>query len=311
MEYISSLIQELNIEAVFLSLSRIVIILIAALILGRFIRLALIRLENRLVLKSKKEGLPPTETEKRAETLVKLLRQGLFIFIWLIVLLIVLRELDFDIAPILAGAGVLGLAVGFGAQNLIRDVISGFFIIMENQVRIGDVAIINGTGGLVEELNFRTIVLRDLQGTVHVFPNGTINTLSNMTSHWSAYVFDLAVAYKEDTDKVVEIIEQVGQDMHDDQYFGPLLQEKIEIFGVDRFDDSGVIIRGRIKTKPIRQWEVGRQFLRRIKKAFDREGIEIPFPHRSIYFGSSSKPFDVQMIEKMQNRTSVPDNTES
>ena len=311
MEYISSLIQELNIEAVFLSLSRIVIILIAALILGRFIRLALIRLENRLVLKSKKEGLPPTETEKRAETLVKLLRQGLFIFIWLIVLLIVLRELDFDIAPILAGAGVLGLAVGFGAQNLIRDVISGFFIIMENQVRIGDVAIINGTGGLVEELNFRTIVLRDLQGTVHVFPNGTINTLSNMTSHWSAYVFDLAVAYKEDTDKVVEIIEQVGQDMHDDQYFGPLLQEKIEIFGVDRFDDSGVIIRGRIKTKPIRQWEVGRQFLRRIKKAFDREGIEIPFPHRSIYFGSASKPFDVQMIEKMQNRTSVPDNTES
>ncbi len=311
MEHISRLIQELNIEALFLTLTRVLIILILAYVLTRLAKTGLNRLEARLVLKSRQEGLPPSETEKRVNTLIKLLRQGIFIFMWLIAFLVLLRELDFDIAPILAGAGVLGLAIGFGAQNLVRDVISGFFIILENQVRIGDVAIINGTGGLVEELNFRTIVLRDLQGTVHVFPNGTINTLSNMTSHWSAYVFDLAVAYKEDTDKVVEIIEQVGQDMHDDQYFGPLLQEKIEIFGVDRFDDSGVIIRGRLKTKPIRQWEVGRQFLRRIKKAFDQEGIEIPFPHRSIYFGSSSKPFDIQMMEKMQNRASVPDKTES
>lgn len=227
-----------------------------------------------------------------------MLRQGVFIAIWVLAGLVLLRELGFEIAPILAGAGIVGLAVGFGAQNLVRDVISGFFIILEDQIRVGDVAVINGTGGLVETVNFRTVVLRDLTGTVHFFPNGTINTLSNVTNGWSAHVFDLGVAYKEDTDRVVEIINKVGKELKDDEYFGRLMMEELEVFGVDKFAESAIMIRGRIKTKPIKQWEVGREFLRRIKKSFDENGIEIPFPHRSIYFGEASKPMDLKLVEQ-------------
>jgi small conductance mechanosensitive channel len=220
--------------------------------------------------------------------------------VWLIAGLIVLRELGVEIGPILASAGIVGLAVGFGAQNLVRDVISGFFMIMENQVRVGDVAVVNGTGGLVERINFRTIVLRDLSGVVHVFPNGTISTLANMTREWSAYVINIGIAYKEDTDRVTEVIQRVGEELKKDEYFGPLMVDNIEVFGVDDFADSAVNIKVRIKTLPIRQWEVGRQFRRRLKKAFDEEGIEIPFPHRSIYFGEASNPFLTRMVQDAQ-----------
>ena len=194
--------------------------------------------------------------------------------------------------------GVVGLAVGFGAQNLVRDVISGFFMILENQVRIGDVAVVNGTGGLVEQINFRTLVLRDLSGIVHIFPNGSITTLANLTKQWSAYVFDIGVAYKEDTDRVIAILKQVGAEMRADEYLGPLMIDDVEVFGVDGFADSAVMIKGRLRTQPIKQWEVGRQFLRRVKQAFDREGVEIPFPHRSLYFGEASKPILARLVEE-------------
>lgn len=181
-----------------------------------------------------------------------------------------------------------------------RDIISGFFIILENQIRVGDVAIINGTGGLVEKINFRTTVLRDLGGIVHIFPNGTITTLSNLTNEWSAYIFEIGVAYKENTDRVIDIMRQVGSAMYEDEIYRNLLLEEPEIFGVDKFADSSVVIKGRIKTKPIRQWQVGREYLRRIKLAFDENNIEIPFPHRSVYFGEQSKPFDLQILEKQR-----------
>jgi small conductance mechanosensitive channel len=230
-----------------------------------------------------------------------LIKQALLLALWLTFGLVILKEFGVEVAPILASAGVVGLAVGFGAQNLVRDVIAGFFIILENQIRVGDVAIVNGTGGLVEHINFRTTVLRDLAGVVHIFPNGSISTLSNLTTEWSAYVFDIGVAYGEDTDQVVEIIREVGRTMREDIKFGRSILEDIDIFGVDKFADSAVIIKGRIKTKPIKQWEVGREFLRRIKYAFDANDIEIPFPHRSIYFGENSKPFDLQLLEKQEN----------
>ncbi|HSJ48737.1 MAG TPA: mechanosensitive ion channel family protein, partial [Gammaproteobacteria bacterium] len=165
-------------------------------------------------------------------------------------------------------------------------------------VRIGDVAVVNGTGGLVEQINFRTLVLRDLSGVVHIFPNGTITTLANLTKQWSAYVFDIGVAYKEDTDRVVEILKQVGTELRADEHFGPLMVDDVEVFGVDRFADSAVMIKGRLRTLPIKQWEVGRQFLRRVKQAFDREGVEIPFPHRSLYFGEASKPVLARLVEE-------------
>jgi moderate conductance mechanosensitive channel len=256
------------------------------------------RLEKHLLLKSEEGGEPPSESQKRVETIVRLIKQALLLALWVTVSLVVLKDLGVEIGPIIASAGIVGLAVGFGAQNLVRDFISGFFIILENQIRVGDVSIINGTGGLVERINFRTTVLRDLAGTVHIFPNGTISTLSNLTNEWSAYVFDIGIAYKENTDHVIKIMQKVGKLMREDEQFGKLMLEDLEIFGVEKFENSSVIIKGRIKTKPIRQWEVGREFLRRVKHAFDENNIEIPFPHHSVYFGEKSKAFSLQLLGK-------------
>ncbi len=292
MEYFS----EVNWRDIIFSGLRILLLLIVVWVALVMVRTLLRRLEVALLQKSKEQGDVPSEAAKRAETLVRLLRQGVMILIWLMGLLLILRQLGIDVGPILASAGVVGLAVGFGAQNLVRDVISGFFMILENQVRVGDVAIINGTGGLVERVNFRTIVLRDLAGTVHVFPNGTVNTLANMTREWSAFVFNIGVAYKEDIDKVVTLLKRVGKELREDEKFGSSMQDDIEVFGIDKFGDSAMVIQGRLKTLPIKQWDVGREFHRRIKLAFDAEGIEIPLPQRSIHFDETSKPILTQLI---------------
>src|SRR5690606_34293000 len=216
-------------------------------------------------------------------------RQAVVIVIWVMGLLALLRELGVEITPILASVGIVSLAVGFGAQNLVRDVIAGFFMILENQVRVGDVAVVNGTGGLVEQINFRTIVLRDLAGTVHVFPNGTVNTLANMTQEWSAAVLDIRVDYREDIDRVIEIMRRVAQEMRADDYFRPLMIDEIEIFGVDNLTESAAVVKCRIKTLPIRQWEVAREYRRRLKQAFDREGVTIPFPPRTLYLAEQDE----------------------
>lgn len=289
---------------------RVLIILIAGLVAMKIIKNVLTRLEKHMIRKVQGKEETPTEASKRVGTLTLLLKQGISLVLWTVLLLIILKQIGLDIAPILAGAGIIGLAVGFGAQNLVRDVISGFFFILENQVRIGDVAIVNGTGGLVEAVNFRTLVLRDLSGTVHVFPNGTINTLSNMTHTWSAWVFDIGVAYKEDTDKVMELIRNVGDQMRSDPHLGPQIIEDIEVFGVNKFADSAVEIKGRIKTRPIEQWSVGREFQRRIKYAFDEHGIEIPFPHVSVYRGEASLPIELQILDRPEKKT-TPRNDEN
>ena len=190
-------------------------------------------------------------------------------------MLIVLRELDVDITPVLTGAGIVGLAIGFGAQTLVRDVISGFFLIVEDQVRVGDVAMVNGIGGLVEQINLRTIVLRDVEGAVHVIPNGEIKTLSNRTKDYSYYVIDLGVDYGEDTDRVVAPCEQAAAELATDPVHGPNILEPIEVLGVDDFKDSSVTLKFRIKTVPLKQWEVGRELRRRIKRTFDLQGIRI------------------------------------
>jgi small conductance mechanosensitive channel len=300
MEIMQEIFSGITWETVIKTSLRVTIILFFAWIAMKVLQKFLQHLEKQLIKKSEKEGEPPSEYQKRIETIVRLVKQAVLLALWVTIGLMIMKEFGVEIGPIIASAGVIGLAIGFGAQNLVRDFISGFFIILENQIRINDVAIINGTGGLVEKINFRTIVLRDLGGTVHVFPNGTINTLSNMTKEWSAYVFDIGVAYKENTDKVLEVMKKVGQSMIDDPEFGTSMLEPPEFFGVDKFGDSAVVIKGRIKTKPIQQWMIGREFLRRIKHAFDDNNIEIPFPHRSIYVGEKSKPFYVQILEKYQ-----------
>ncbi|MBA2604574.1 MAG: mechanosensitive ion channel family protein [Acidobacteria bacterium] len=199
-----------------------------------------------------------------------------------IALLMVLREVQVDIAPVLTGAGIVGLAVGFGAQTLVRDIISGFFLILEDQVRVGDVAAINGTGGLVEAINLRTIVLRDVEGTVHVFPNGAIQTLANRSKDFSYYVIDLGISYRENPDRVAAVLREVGADLQADPVFAPWILMPVEVLGVDAFADSAVIMKMRIRTMPLKQWEVGREFRRRLKMRLDREGIEIPFPQRVV-----------------------------
>jgi len=299
MQFIQDHIEGIDWESVLAGGAQILFIFFLGWIARRLAASVLRNAEARLVRRYSAEGEAPTEATKRVETLMRLVRQAARLSIWIIVLLVVLRELGVEIGPILASAGILGLAVGFGAQNLVRDVISGFFFLLENQVRVGDVAVVNGTGGLVEGLSFRTIVLRDLSGTVHVFPNGAVETLSNLTRGWSAYVFDVGVAYKEDTDHVTEIIRDTLDKMKTDAKIGPLIIDEPEIFGVDKLGDSAVTIKGRIKTKPIKQWEVGRAFLRRVKQALDQNGVEIPFPHQTVYFGEASPPFDVKLLEKL------------
>jgi len=271
---------------------RIVLIVIAAYVGVKLLRIAVNRLEMLLVRAGEAAERVPGAATKRIRTLMNVIWTIAVGLIWSVVVLTSLGQLGVNMGPILASAGVVGLAVGFGAQNLVRDLVSGFFLILENQVRVGDVAIINGTGGLVEAITFRTIVLRDLSAVVHVFPNGSITTLSNMTKEWSAYVMDVGVAYKEDTDHVVDVMRRVGEDLRAEPNYGTLMIEPIEIFGVDEFTDSAVNIKARLKTIPLQQWTVGREYRRRLKKAFDAEKIEIPFPHRTLYMGEASPAFE-------------------
>jgi small conductance mechanosensitive channel len=217
---------------------RILLIALVAYVATRALRFGLGKLEQVLLTWREREDKERIANEKRVKTLTGMLRTICLTLIWVIGIVMSLDQIGLDITPILAGAGIVGLAVGFGAQNLVRDIINGFFMILENQIRVGDVAVVNGTGGLVEAISFRTITLRDLSGTVHIFPNGTVTTLANMTKEWSAYVMEIGVAYKEDTDRVVEIMRAVGEDLQQDPQVGRKMLEPIEIMGVDAFGES-------------------------------------------------------------------------
>jgi small-conductance mechanosensitive channel len=255
------------------------VILIAALgfILVRLITLLVRRFEHEM---NAGTSLDALERAKRARTLGSLIRNVSTAVITGVAVLMILNELDINIAPVLAGAGIVGLAVGFGAQTLVRDIISGFFLILEDQVRVGDVAAINGQGGLVEAINLRTIVLRDAEGTVHVFPNGAITTLANRSKEFSFYVIDVGIAYHENPDRVMDVLRSVGAALQADDRFGPLILAPLEIMGVEAFADWSVTLKMRIKTVPLKQWEVGRELRRRILKAFGEHHIDIPFPER-------------------------------
>ncbi len=226
--------------------------------------------------------LDALERAKRGRTLGSLIRNVASALIGGIATLMILRELGVDIGPVLAGAGVVGLAVGFGAQTLVRDIISGFFLILEDQVRVGDAAAINGQAGLVEAINLRTIVLRDGEGTVHVFPNGAITTLANRSKDFSYYVIDLGISYREDPDRVTAVLREIGEEMQRDDRLGPLILAPIDVLGVNGFGEWAVMLQLRIKTVPLKQWEVGRELRRRILKVFEERGIEIPFPDRVV-----------------------------
>jgi len=289
--------------SVALSALKLVVVLILAIVLLRVVKFVIDRWKSRLTLK--RSAAHPDETdlekEKRLETITNLVRKGLNILVISMAILVGLQTVGVSIGPLLASAGVLGLAIGFGAQNIVQDVISGFFLLFEDQVREGDVAVINGQGGTVEQINFRTIVLRDMAGTVHYFRNGSINTVANMTKGWSAMVFEIGVAYKEDLNKVMEVMKESFKKLKNNDQFAPNILEDIEIFGLDSFGDSALVIKARIKTSPLQQWAIGRAYRQIIKEDFDRENIEIPFPHQSIYFGDASAPFNVNINQTEQN----------
>ncbi|WMJ71654.1 mechanosensitive ion channel family protein [Cytophagaceae bacterium ABcell3] len=278
----------------------LLILLVTIFVLLRAISFSVGKLKRTLVKRAdKNENVDTVEAEKRIETLLGIVEGAIKIFLLTITFIIILGKFGIDIGPILASAGIIGLAVGFGAQELVRDFISGFFILLENQIRKGDVAIINGTGGLVEKIELRTVTLRDFAGVVHVFQNGKINTLSNMTKEWSAAVLDIGVAYKEDVQVVIDIMKAVGLKLQNDVEFGEKIIEPIEVVGLDQFADSAVVIRARIKTKPIMQWAVGREYRKRLKYAFDERNIEIPFPHTTVYWGDKINPLKLDVDEKM------------
>jgi small conductance mechanosensitive channel len=225
------------------------------------------------------------EFQKRTRTLGEVVRYVIVLVVFAVATMTVLKELGIDIGPVLAAAGIVGLAVGFGAQSLVKDVISGFFILLEDQIRVGDVVNIADKGGLVEKVGLRTTVLRDLHGNVHYVPNGSIAVVTNMTKEYSRYVFDIGVAYREDVDEVIEVIRGIDEEMRNDPEFKDDIIEPIEIMGLDQFANSSIVIRARTTTLPIKQWRVGREFNRRIKKKFDELNIEIPFPHVTLYMG--------------------------
>jgi moderate conductance mechanosensitive channel len=244
------------------------------------------------------------EYKKRADTLSAVIAYLISVTVIVVAALMILTELDIQIGPILAAAGVVGLAVGFGAQHLVQDVISGFFILLDDEIRVGDVVQVADRGGLVERLNLRMVVLRDQAGNVHYIRNGKIDVVTNMTKDYSRYVFNIGVAYREDVDEVIRVVKLVDEDIRRDPAFAPDILEPIEVLGLDQFADSAVIIKARIKTKPIKQWNVGREFNRRLKKKFDELDIEIPFPHTTLYLGRDKKgeaaPLNVQLNRQDQ-----------
>lgn len=225
------------------------------------------------------------ERSARAKTLLPLLRNAVRIALAVVALLMVLSEVGINIAPLLAGAGVVGLAVGFGAQSLVKDLITGVFILMEDSIAVGDVVDLGGHAGLVESLTVRTVRLRDLTGTVHVLPWGEVTSVLNMTKDFSFAVIDVGIAYREDVDEVMEVLREIGAALQADPEYGAVILEPLEVLGLDSFGDSAVVIKCRFKTLPIKQWSVRREFHRRMKRVFDERGIEIPFPHQTIYFG--------------------------
>jgi small-conductance mechanosensitive channel len=259
--------------------ARIILLVLLAFAANRFAGSVIRNAEHEI---ASGDDIKSIERRKRLQTVGGTLRRFFAILIWTAATLMVLRELDVDITPVLTGAGIVGLAVGFGAQTLVKDIISGLFLIAEDQVRLGDIAEINGIGGAVEEINLRTIVLRDLEGVLHYIANGEIRTLANKSKDFSYYVIDLGVGYDDDTDQIIEVVKDVARELMVDPVYAASILEPLEVLGVDAFKASEVTLRFRIRTLPTKQWDVGRELRRRIKKAFDAKGIQIPGPQMTV-----------------------------
>jgi len=264
---------------------RVILIFVGAFVVVRLAGFITRRVENAF-----EDNDPSTtsEREKQAATLGKVVRNIIRILVWGVAIMMVLKELGIDIGPILAGVGVLGLAVGFGAQSLVKDFLAGMFVLVENQYNVGDVIKAGGVSGLVEKITLRATTLRDLEGNVHIIPNGAIDVVTNKTRVWSRFVLDIGVAYKENVDEVMGVLKEIGDELVGDPQFASMITAPLEVLGVEDFADSAVVIRVMFTTQPLKQWTVGREFRRRVKNTFDAKGIEIPFPHTTIYLGDAA-----------------------
>ncbi len=269
-------------------------------IIGILIGLAILSQMSKWILKwmekfvPEKDSLQAAEAKKRAHTLGDILRHALLITISFIAVLMILGELGIQLGPLLATAGIGAVAIGFGAQNLVKDVISGFFIILENQYRIGDAIEVAGVSGLVESVSLRRTVLRDLEGKVHTIPNGEIKIVSNLSKEWSRSVLDVGISYREDVGHVIEVLSQIGRELETEEPYKSAILEPLQILGIERLGESEVVIRMMVKTIPLKQWEVGRELRKRIKNRFDEKGIQIPFPHRILFWGEPKKQNNVK-----------------
>ncbi len=258
---------------------RIVLIVLAAWVVIGVLKRAIRVLRDRVAGQLEDDR----EAAKRAETLSRVFRYLVVVVISLITGMLVLGELGVSVAPILGAAGVVGLAVGFGAQSLVKDYFTGFFLLLENQIRQGDVVKLGEHAGLVEEVTLRYVQLRDYDGNVHYVPNGHITTVINMTRGFSQAVADIAVSVHEDVDAVVEVIREVADGLQTDEAFSTRILAELEVAGVERWDNAAVVIRCRFRTLPLEQWGVRREFLRRLKSAFQAQGIRLPYPNLTVH----------------------------
>jgi len=254
--------------------------IVAALVVGWLAFWAL-----KLLLRRIERSIEPAEggllsvQEQRTKTLLSLVRSIGIVVIVVLMVFMVLAALGINLGPLLAGAGVIGLAVSFGAQSLVKDVISGLFILFENQYGVGDVIRLDSSvSGAVERMTLRVVVLRDVHGVVHIVPNGEIKRVSNLTRTWARAVLDVGVAYKEDADRVMEVLREVGRTLQEDPQWKHFLVEEVTVPGIESFGESSVNIRVMAKTVPLKQWDVARELRRRIKRRFDEEGIETANP---------------------------------
>jgi small conductance mechanosensitive channel len=257
---------------------RIALILAAAWIVSALLRRLIRVFRSRVTLR-----LPDAEVIKRAETLGQVFRYTANVALLLIAGMLVLSELGVSVAPILGAAGVVGIALGFGAQSLVKDYFTGFFILLENQIRQGDVVQIADKAGLVEEVTLRFVRLRDYDGNVHYVPNGLISTVTNMSRGFAHAVIDIGIGYGDDIDTAFGIMREIAAELRSDPAFAPKIMDDLEIAGVEKLAETGVMLRGRFKVVALEQWNVRREYLRRLKKAFAQAGIELAYPRLRLY----------------------------
>ena len=259
------------------------LVVIAALLIQRFISPLV-----RVAISEQMEGEPSVEVEKRIVTLSHVIYRTLLFVLLLAAVLMILPEFEVSVGPLVAGVGLVGLAIGFGAQGLVKDVINGVFVLLENQYGIGDVVELAGVAGLVEDINLRRTVLRDLDGTVHFIPHSLVDRTSNMSKGFARVNLNVSVGYESDLDQVFAVINRVGEELASDPHYGPLIRQAPRVERVDGFMDSSIDIKVLGETEPIQQWAVTGELRRRLKVAFDAEGISIPFPQRTLHVAPDS-----------------------